>query len=273
MQADADAVLNATLKHRTDGPSPRCKNMQADVDRNVEAYARLTPSTNYVSREVSVNVPCGPLAISSSPPQDQFHEQFPLPCPNTNGTMSADCAPQQISGHCIFNLCFDREPLASCSHSTLSGIMTNVSFQIGLFDSIQPDRSAPTPAVARTPRMTPLRNKIHMTTGQVVDVTTKEYWSKVKDMGEGNSVTLLVGSLPRDRYARRSSVWYILLNLRALPYSFRYCLWSMLREIPRDYFPSTVRLTVITELGEETIERWTNISGRIELNKHRRSNQ
>ena len=36
----------------TDGPSPQCKSMQADVDRNVEAYAPLTPSTNYVYREV-----------------------------------------------------------------------------------------------------------------------------------------------------------------------------------------------------------------------------
>ena len=151
--------------------------------------------------------------------------------------------------------------------------MTNISFQIGLFDSIQPDWSASTRTVARTPRMTPLRNKIHMTTVHVVDVTTNEYWSKVKDMGEGNSLTLLVGSLPRDRYSRRSSVWYVLLNLRVLPDSFRYCLWSMLREIPHGYFSSAVKLTVITELGEETIERWTNISGRIELNKHRRSNQ
>ena len=88
--------------------------------------------------------------------------------------------------------------------------MTDVSFQIGLFDGIQQDRSVPPPrSLARMPMMEPLRNKIRMTNEQVVNVTADEYWSDVTHMDGGNSLTMLVGSLPRDRYARRSSVWYV----------------------------------------------------------------
>ena len=47
-----------------------------------------------------------------------------------------------------------------------------------------------------------------MSSDRIKDVTADNYWVLEETMGEGNSVILLVGSISRDKRAKRSSLWY-----------------------------------------------------------------